>query len=280
MLRWLGSFLPGAGWHVELRPASVSLAPAGASVRTRAQALQTIAVNGEAAEANDVSESWRAPSQALSEALRERGARLGRVDIVLSDHFVRYLLIPWSPGLVSDKERLSFARLAFKELYGDAADSWELCLDEQPAGEGSFACAVDRALVASLRDGVARAGGRLHSLVPALADRINRYRVALKAPQFCFVAAEPGRVSLAFRSKGAWRAVRSRRINEELAQALPVLLKQEAVVGDAVGGGVLYLCPDAMPAPFPVAGWQPVRLGEGTRSRRSRSDGHVATVGS
>lgn len=280
MLRWLGSLLPSGAWRVELRPASVTLAPVGAGLRSRARALRTIAVKSGVGDGHDVSEPWRAASEVLSETLRERGARTGRVHIVLSDHFVRYLLLPWSPDLVSDKERLSFARLAFKDLYGDAADSWELCLDEQPAGEASFACAVDRALVSSLQDGVTRAGATLHSLVPALADRINRYRVALKAPQFCFVAAEPGRVSLAFRSSGAWRAVRSRRINGELAQALPVLLKQEAVVGDAIGGGVLYLCPDAMPTAFPVAGWQTVRLGEGLRSRRSRSDGHVAPVGS
>ena len=124
-----------------------------------------------------------------------------------------------------------------------------------------------------------RAGGRLTSLVPSLVDRINHHRSALKARQFCFAATEPGRVSLAFRSNGAWRAVRSRRVDSSLGQALPVLLKQEAVVGEANGGGVLYLCSDAMLAPGALPGWQLIPLGEGFRWRRARSDGHVAPAG-
>jgi len=272
--RWLPSLTPGRDWHVELRPASVSLARRGRSFRVRADGPRMVAVTN--ADGTGAPETWRAAAETLSEALRERRARLGRVEVVLSDHFVRYLLIPWSRGLVSDSERISFARLAFKDLYGAAADSWDLCLDEQPAGLASFAAAVDRALVSSVRDAVTRTGGQLVSLVPNLVDRINRHRSALKAKQFCFAAAEPGRASLAFHSDGAWQAVRSRRIDSPLGQALPVLLKQEAVVGGASGGGVLYLCSDAAPAPGGIPGWQLVRLGNGSRWRRSEADAHVA----
>jgi hypothetical protein len=277
--RWLGSLLPGKDWRVELRPASVSLTRRGAALRARADALRTISVTTGEGDRAEAVESWRAASDVLAEALRERRGRLGRVEIVLSDHFVRYLLIPWSRGLVSDTERLNFARLAFKDLYGAAADSWDLCLDEQPAGLASFAAAVDRALVSSVRDAVTRAGGQLASLVPNLVDRINRHRSAFKARQFCFSATEPGRASLAFRSNGAWQAVRSRRIDGPLGQALPVLLKQEAVVGEANGGGVLYLCSDAMPAPGAIPGWQVVPLAEGSKWRRSQADGYVAPAG-
>jgi hypothetical protein len=252
----------------------VSLARRGGTLRARADGPRTIAVAG--GEGTETVETWRAAAEVLAEALRERRARLGRVEIVLSDHFVRYLLIPWSRGLVSDSERLSFARLAFKDLYGTSADSWDVCLDEQPAGQASFAAAVDRALVSSVRDAVTLADGQLASLVPNLMDRINRHRSILKARQFCFAAAEPGRASLAFHSNGAWQAVRSRRIDAPLGQALPVLLKQEAVVGEASGGGVLYLCSDAMLAPGAIPGWQLVRLADGSRWRRSQTDGHVA----
>lgn len=278
MSRWWASLAPGKDWRVELRPASVSLVRRGRERSRRADGPRMIAVtNGDATVAV---ETWRAAADVLAEALRERRARLGRVEIVLSDHFVRYLLIPWSRGLVSDSERLSFARLAFKDLYGTAADAWDLCLDEQPAGQASFAAAVDRALVSSVRDAVTRAGGQLASLVPSLVDCINRHRSALKARQFCFAAAEPGRASLAFHANGVWQAVRNRRIDGPLGQALPLLLKQEAVVGEASGGGVLYLCSDATPAPGAIPGWQVVRLGEGSRWRRSQADAHVAPVGS
>ena len=279
MSRWLGSLLPGKDWRVELRPASVSVARRGATLRARSDTQRTIAVEACATDGSEAPELWRAASDVLVETLRERRVRLGRVEVVLSDHFVRYLLIPWSRGLVSDSERLSFARLAFKELYGIAADSWDFCLDEQPAGQASFAAAVDRALVSSVRDAVTRAGGQLASLVPNLVDRINRHRSALKARQFCFAAAEPGRASLAFHANGAWQAVRSRRIDGPLGQALPVLLKQEAAVGDASGGGVLYLCSDASPPPAAIPGWQLIRLGNGFKRRNSQADARVEPVG-
>ncbi len=101
-------------------------------------------------------------------------------------------------------------------------------------------------------------GDKLVALTPALADCINRHRSALKAPEFCFAAAEPGRISLAFHSRSGWQAVRSRRIDGPLPETLPTLLKQEAVVGGAMGGGMLYVCADAMPdmAPFAVPGWR------------------------
>jgi hypothetical protein len=227
-------------------------------------------------------EPWRGAVDALALALREQRGQVGRVELVLSDHFVRYLLIPWSEALVGDRERQSFAQLAFRDLYGPLADAWDLCLDEQPAGQGSLACAVDRALASSLREVVARAGGQLVALTPSLADCINRHRAALKAAEFCFAAAEPGRISLAFHSRSGWQAVRSRRIDGLLPETLPTLLKQEAVVGGAMGGGMLYVCAEAMPdmAPFALPGWRLAFFADGGFASKPASDPQLVAAGS
>jgi len=262
--RWSASRWFAPRLRVELRPGSLALvrraALAGSRVRsTRAVPVEINASNGETA-----TEPWRAAVDALIEALRELRGAVGQVEIVLSDHFVRYLLIPWSAELVGDSERLSFAQLAFRDLYGQLADTWDLCLDEQPAGQASFACAVDRALASSLRDAVERAGAQLSALMPSLADCINRHRSALKAPEFCMAVCEPGRISLALRARHGWATVRSRRVDGTLADVLPTLLKQEMAVGDVTQGGVLYVCTDDAPdaAPFAVPGWRTVRLAE------------------
>jgi hypothetical protein len=274
--RWWGRLLSGERLRVELRPASVSLMRRGLLPRSRMHSSREVeaALSGP----ENSSEFWRAAVDTLSAALRDSRAR---VEIVLSDHFVRYLLIPWSGELVGDAERLGFARMAFRDLYGPLADSWDLCLDEQPAGQASFACAVDRALVSSLRDLVERAGGQLITVIPSLADCINRHRSALSARDFCLVAAEFGRVSLAFHSRTGWQAVRSRRIDGPLAETLPTLLKQEMAVGDVTESGTLYVCTDEAPpmVPFAVPGWRVTRLPERGVSKTTRREPQMVVAG-
>ena len=281
MSRWLGS-LSGQRLRIELRPASVRVVRHVAFPRARAVPARPIAVEPEPSGREEPAPPWRATVDALGLALREQRGRLPPVDLVVSDHFARYLLIPWSEGLVGDSERLAFAHLAFRDLHGQLADAWSLCLDEQPAGQASLACAVDQALASALHEVVARAGGRVVSLTPALADCINRHRSALKVPEFCFVAAEPGRISLAFHSRNGWQAVRSRRIDGLLPETLPTLLKQETAVGGATGGGMLYVCADAMPdmAPFGVPGWRMAFFTEGRLATKPVSDPQLVAAGS
>jgi len=257
--------LIGARLRVELGPASVTLVQQAAFPRPRVLSTRSIETDPGVPRAEHTIESWRASLDTLAAALREQRAPPGRVEVVLSDHFVRYALIAWSESLVADSERLAFARLAFRDVYGHAADGWDVCVDEQPAGQASFASAVDRALVAGIRDVVSLAGGRLGAVRPALAECLNHHRRALKEPEFCIATAEPGRISLAFRSRAGWQAVRSRRIDGPLAETLPTLLTQEAVAGAAPQGGLLYLCvADSVDVPpFTVPGWRLVRLAQG-----------------
>lgn len=281
MSLWSVSALGGERLRVELRPASVGLVRQAAFRRSRVRSARAIEVAAGAPSDRGPAELWRPAVDVLASTLRAQGGAPKRLEIVLSDHFVRYLLIPWSGKLVGDSERLGFARLRFRDVYGHVSDGWDLCLDEQPAGQGSFACAVDRALASSLRDVAVRARMRLESLTPALADCMNRHRSALKAPEFCLAAAEPGRISLAFRSRAGWQAVRSRRVDGPVPEMLPALLRQEAMVGAAPEGGVLYLCahePLDVPA-FTVPGWRVVCLAERGSAARPAPDPQLAAAG-
>jgi hypothetical protein len=250
--------------RVELRPATVALVRWQRFPRLRVLAARTIAAESNDVQSEHPGELWRPGLEALATGLHEQRIAARRVEVVLSDHFVRYALIPWSESLVGDSERLAFARLSLRQMYGHVADSWDVCVDEQPAGEASFACAVDRALMTGLRDVMSRAGARLEAVRPALADCLNRHLRGLKENVFCLATAEPGRISLAFRSRSGWQAVRSRRLDGPLPETLPTLLKQEAAAGSVPEGGVLYLCAAGINQvpPFMVQGWRLVRLGE------------------
>ena len=278
--RSLGGLI-GERLRVELGPASVTLVRHAGFPGRRVLSTRSYEIEPGARRSDHSAESWRASVDTLAVALREQPASPGRVELVLSDHFVRYTLIPWSESLIADSERLAFARLAFRDVFGHAADAWDVCVDEQPAGQASFAAAVDRALVAEVRDLVSLAGGGLGAVRPALSECFNGHRRAFKEPEFCLATAEAGRISLAFRSHVGWQAVRSRRIDGPLAESLPTLLKQEAVAGAAPQGGLLYLCvADTVDAPpFTVPGWRLVRLARAgglTSPAAGATSGHEA----
>ena len=277
--RTIGRFA-GQRLRVELRPASVTLSRYALFPRPRVTSTRSIEVAAAAGGGEHPPEPWRASLDTLASVLREQRGPVGRVEVVLSDHFVRYALIPWSESLVADSERLGFARLGFRNVYGLLSDGWDVCVDEQPAGQASFASAVDRPLIGGLKDVVSLAGGRLETVKPALADCLNRHSRVLKEREFCLAMSEPGRISLAFRSRAGWQAVRSRRIEGSVDEMLPTLLKQEGAAGSAPESGVLYLCAaDIVDLPhFTVPGWKLVRLAQagstaqvqsGVRARRA-----------
>lgn len=239
--------------EVELRPGELWIGPGTRHAPTE----RLSSPEAESASGEESGESWTGSVAVLDRALAGRSRR-SSLRVVLSDHFVRYALLPWSAELVADAERVAFARLTLRETYGPAADLWEVCIDEQPAGQASLIAAADRALMSTLRDIVARHRLTLSAVVPSLSDRVERYRRALKAPEFCLACAEPGRLTLAFRSKAGWTSLRGRRMDGALQDVLPSALRQEATAGAAHSVGTLYLVATHFRhlATFTVPGWQ------------------------
>jgi hypothetical protein len=209
-------------------------------------------------------EPWRPALAALDDALRRAGASRGALQVVVSDHFVRYALVPWSADLVADRERLAFAQLTMREIYGPGAEDWALCLNQQPAGQASFAAAIDMGLLVSLGDLASKHRLRLRAVEPAFSVRVQRHRRALKQASFCLVSLEPGRMTLGFRSAEGWEAVRGRRSAGAVGDELASALRQEAAAAGTTANGTLYLAGEQLAEvpPFSIPGWKVVRLDE------------------
>jgi hypothetical protein len=245
-----------------LHPAQVSVRHRS-PLRAQGRALQSVPVGADALGAAD-DEAWRPALDALDEALRRARTARGALRVVVSDHFVRYALIPWNAQLVADRERLAFARLALREVFGAGADVWAVCTDRQPAGQHSFAAAIDRTLLEALRDLAGKHRLRLRAVEPAFSVRVQRYRRSLKERSFCFASIEPGRLTLAFHGADGWQALRGRHTCEAPSEELAVALRQEAAAAGATANGTLYLAGENLSevAPFTISGWKIVRLDE------------------
>jgi hypothetical protein len=168
-------------------------------------------------EAGQAKANWTGAVDTLREAMTNAnvmGRARARADatVVLSNHFVRYLVIPWSAQLVKPAEELNYARMRFGQIFGDAASEWVVNLSTAPAGVPRMAAAVDRALIEEVRTALSGSKLNLVSIQPALMSQFNAWHRQI-GDNAWLVLAERGRVLIAWIRAGQWCSVRARRIN-------------------------------------------------------------------
>jgi hypothetical protein len=155
-----------------------------------------------------------------------------QVGIVLADSFVRYMLLPWSPSLKTEDHWLALARHRLSTVYGAQAAEWEVKLAATAPQGARLACAIDRALVAAIAEKCVAARVDLLSVEPFLVAAFNRMSTSVRdllgAGACWLVVEEPGRLTLAYLQRGAWIAVRSRRVDERWRMVLPQIIERES----------------------------------------------------
>lgn len=152
------------------------------------------------------SEPWHGTLEALKAVTFARA----RVTIVLSNHFVRYALVPWSTALATPAEEEAFLRHHFAKIHGERAKGWLFRASEGRRGEPRLASAVDGELVTAVKKVFAASKAKLVSVQPALMHVFNGVRSELPQPNGAWlVIAEPERACVALHAGGAFRAVQN-----------------------------------------------------------------------
>lgn len=231
-------------WHVALSPTRVDVVRVHGLIRRRVSSTELLPCHPAAQE-----EPWRAALTALEQAFTESGAGRKECEIVLSNHFVRYTLVPWESGISDEDEIENYARLRFNETYGaEAVAKWDVQVGTPVYGAPRLACAVDRNLMEALRAVCAAQRVRLRGVRPLLVASFDRCRKLLRGPRFWFATAEDGRLCLAGIEDYAWRTLASERMGRNLEGALRGAFEREALVMPTVSGDALYLFARDLPA--------------------------------
>lgn len=171
---------------------------------------------------------WQAALAALDGALAEWGSRGGSAAVVLSNHWVRYAVLPWQPSVTAAAEVEQLARLHFERNFGAAVSGWTIRSCDRGYGAAHLACAVDTALITALQACLAAHGMRLSTLQPLLMAAYNDARREFSG-NTAFVIVETGRVCLSLLHQDRWLAIASRRTGADLGEAL----EQELATLDA-----------------------------------------------
>jgi hypothetical protein len=189
---------------------------------------------------------WEAACVVLAGAMAENMQRHMRLNVVVSDRLVRYLILPWRPGIASRAEWRAYALHNYESVYGEASRTWHLRIDLVPPGQPSLACAIDVDLIEGLRKIAEASASRLISVRPNFISIFNQRRASLRGSPLWFGVAERRSVCLGMQIDGVWRAIRNESAPDGLQAALPGMIGRMQCMAGGGNTGTLYIhSPDA-----------------------------------
>ena len=188
-------------------------------------------IEAPAAQAAQGVPAWGAGVAAAAALLPDLALRSARARFVVSDHLVRYLVLPWDASLGARAERERYLRHHFESVYGPRAAHWHFAVDRDGGESTRVAAAIDGGLAEALKDAARRNGMRVESVEPLAVAAYNRLLRGTPADADCFfVMREPGRLTALFVRGGAVQRVASQRCAPAAGRGeLAALLAAEAV---------------------------------------------------
>jgi hypothetical protein len=194
------------------------------------------------------------PWQGAVQALKSQSLRAADATVVLSNHFVRYALVPWSDALAGEAEEEAYLRHHFARIHGERAKSWLLRASEDSAGAPRLCSAIDGQLLEALKACFPKSGkARLVSVQPQLMAVFNRWRGAIPRSGAWLMVVEADRACAALHAKGRWHSVQNAR-----GEWRVLLERERHRAAGTVPDLVLLHADPALPAEAP--GWKVQRL--------------------
>lgn len=220
---------------------------------------------------------WSVALKALDSLLPQFSTDRLNVIIVLSNHFVRYVLVPWSDLVTSEDQQLAYTRHYFQSTYGTMSDAWELRLSRTTVGAAQIASAIDQSLMTACHELTERQGMKLKSVQPYLMSAFNRLKLQFEGVNAWFALGEPGNICLAQLHQGQWLRLRTSRLGNAWDE-FSRFLQREAMMGSSeflVGTQVLYLHAPHLGKSQTISGWKiidlPSPLPTGLKEENERS---------
>ena len=237
---------------IGLAPAAVTLARLEGAAKRHLAARRTLECEPAA-----TGEPWQGAAAALSALaaeIREVGCD---VTVVLSNHFVRYAVVPASETLKGEDEEAAYARYCFAKVHGERARAWEVRLSSADGRSPRVASAVDTGLLAAIRACFPPEGrARLVSVQPYLMAAFNRSDARKGRHSGWLLLVEPQRACLACIEGGHWAAIHNAKGDYETPERWAELLERERYVAGGAAVDVM------VHAPVPAPAQPDARLGE------------------
>lgn len=170
----------------------------------------------------------------LAVAFEKSHVKGADVEIVVTDRFARYTLIPWSESIRTAADESALAAIRFEQAYGLNAVDWDVQVEHGQYGHPRLACALDKVFLSDLRALIAARGLRLRNLVPRTLWLLKHWPRDFSSEDLLLVSAEKEQATFATLRSGQWHSIRSTRMNAEQApNDLPRLVVRESILQGA-----------------------------------------------
>lgn len=134
-----------------------------------------------------------------------------QVRFMISNHFVRYGVLPWQEGIVARQDWLALAQHDFRKRFGAVADQWQVRVSLNGYGKSIAISAIDQALLDDLQALAQTQQWQIVSIEPLLVSILNSKLGSKSATQkytaqnAWLVIAEPERVLLCETNQQEWQ---------------------------------------------------------------------------
>ena len=173
---------------------------------------------------------WHSALTVLVSALPEFHDGKCDVTVVLSNHFVRYVLVKHMEQVASPREEEALILHHFTRIYGDAAARWNLRISPaQHRDSPRVACAIDQELIDALEKLMQPKKHVLRSIQPYLMTAFNQYRKFLTQSAWLALV-EDGVFCLARLEQGCWQTIKCIRVGDDWQHELTIQLEREELL--------------------------------------------------
>ena len=205
---------------------------------------------------------WQLPLAQLKQMIPDGAG--AEIAFLVSNHFVRYAVIPPYSKIETPAELYAYAAFQMKEVYGERVGEWEISVSSWDAGTGAVCAAVERGLLEELKAFASSGKMRLKSIKPYFTSAFDHWHKRIDHSRSWFALVESGRFCLASLEDGGWRRILNQRTMDGAEEELSVALEREALLfsGKKEASEHVYLFAPEHPEFFlpDDAGWHTVYL--------------------
>lgn len=185
------------------------------SVRTLAIAHDGIALRTGGEKPQMLTEAgfqWRAETPLLSLlSQHENSLKNQPIKVVLSNTFVRYLVLPWQDAVFAKADWQAIAQHAFRQQFGAQAGDWRVSVHFQQYGQTVLAAAMNDDVYMQLEAAATALKFNMVRVAPLLMTLLNAHSADAKAIDWALtgwvLVAEPQRLLLCQINQGEWQQV-------------------------------------------------------------------------